>query len=141
MDSFSARVFAGAQIKLSWLKCHSRAGIRKRVLLLFGIQMVSCTGPPALGDKWQNSTFHPLPSLYLSAVHIPPESASGSTVGRMDEGNAGEGFISEHSAQPPVRPGRRLRVRSILAGGNSLLVRRPTNCSQQILLAAAKVWL
>lgn len=27
--------------------------------------MVSCTGPPALGEKWQNRTFHPLPSSQL----------------------------------------------------------------------------
>lgn len=63
--------------------------------------MVSCTGPPALGDKWQNSTFHPLPSLYLSAVHIPTESASESTVGRMDEGSTAEGFIEERSVLTP----------------------------------------
>lgn len=55
--------------------------------------MVSCTGPPAFGDKWQNSTFHPVPSLYLLAVHIPAESASEGTVGRMDEGSTAQGFI------------------------------------------------
>lgn len=75
--------------KLSWV-CSSKSGIRETVLLFLRIQMVSCTGPPALSDKWQNSTFHPLPSLYLSAVRdIPTES----TVGCIDEGSTGEGFI------------------------------------------------
>lgn len=53
----------------SWLRCDLLSGIGESVLLFPGIQMLCCTGPPALGDKWQNSTFHPLPGSYLSAVH------------------------------------------------------------------------
>lgn len=55
--------------KRSWLQCGLLSGVGESVLLFPGIQMLCCTGPPALGDKWQNSTFHPLPSSYLSAVH------------------------------------------------------------------------
>lgn len=87
-------------MKLSWLKCSSPAGIRESVLLFPRIQMVSCTGPQALGDKWQNSTFHLLPSLYLSAVHIRTESLRKAQLDIWMW--AALDFILVHSAQPSI---------------------------------------
>lgn len=78
--------------KRSWLQCDLLSGIRESVLLFPGIQMVCCTGPPALGDKWQNSTFHPLPSSHLSAVHRHKAA-------RVHEGSAGEDFISDQKQE------------------------------------------
>lgn len=68
----------------SWLECHLLSGIRESVLLLPGIQVVCCTGPPALGDKWQNSTFHPLPGI------VPLSCAQARSAAACVDG---EGFI------------------------------------------------
>lgn len=70
----------GAGTKRSWLRCDLLSAIRESVLPFPGIQTLCCTGPPALGDKWQNSTFHPSPSSHLSAVHGHQASVGGEDV-------------------------------------------------------------
>lgn len=54
------------------LRLSSRSGIGENVLQFLRIHMTNCTQPPALNDKWQKSTFQPLPSLPLGCTLIFP---------------------------------------------------------------------
>lgn len=70
---FGCNVWGTRQARLGLgLRLYSRSGIRENVLQFLRIHMTNCTQPPALNDKWQKSTFHPLPSLPLGCTLIFP---------------------------------------------------------------------